>query len=90
VQIFISIISDLKVMWDPILHEHYLHRMLPYSKFCEDGLMMVKLLKHIVIKEKNKKIYCCVDWNQYTILLSLSKNQFPETGNKGASIAYSL
>ena len=52
--------------------------------------MMVKLLKHIVIKEKNKKIYCCVDWNQYTILLSLSKNQFPETGNKGASIAYSL
>ena len=54
VQIFISIINDLKVIWDPILHEHYLHGMLPYSKFCEDGLMMVKLLKHIVIKEKIK------------------------------------
>jgi len=53
-QIFISIVNALKVVRDPILHEHYLHRMLPYSKFCKAGLMVVKLLKHVVIKEKIK------------------------------------
>jgi hypothetical protein len=58
-QIFISIVNALKVVRDPILHEHYLQCMLPYSKFCKDGLMMVKLSKHIVIKEKIK-IYIVV------------------------------
>jgi len=31
------------VLWDPIIHEHYLHCILPYSKFCKEDLMLVKL-----------------------------------------------
>ena len=31
------------------------------AMFCKDGLMMVKRLKHVVIKVKIKKKYCCVD-----------------------------
>jgi hypothetical protein len=54
VQIFISVVNALKVIWDLTLHENYLHYVLPYSKFCKYGLMMVKLPKHIVIKLKIK------------------------------------
>ena len=38
--------------------------MLPYSKFCKDGLILVKLPEHVVIEVQSKIIYCCADWNQ--------------------------
>jgi len=37
--------------------------MLPYSKFCKDGLILVKLPEHVVIEVQSKIIYCA-DWNQ--------------------------
>jgi hypothetical protein len=59
---------------------------LSFERWPDDG-QVTETYSH---QGKNKITYRCVDWNQNTVLLSLYKNQFPETGNKGASIAYSV
>jgi hypothetical protein len=79
--VFISVVNILKVIWDPTLHENYLHCMLPYSKFSKDGLMIVKLPKYIIIKLKIKQYIVVVTGTKilFCCLLTRTNSQKLET-----------
>jgi hypothetical protein len=52
--------------------KHYLHCMLPYSKFGKGDLNVVVTETCGHQGKKHNIIYCCGNWNQNNILLSLS------------------
>ena len=79
-------------MWSCITW-HYLHCMLPYSKFCKDCLMMVKSPKHVVTKIKIKlyivvltesRHYFVVFWSKNTMWRPLKKENTSDVGSTSA------
>jgi hypothetical protein len=68
-------LTNLKSSLRNLLHERYLHCMLPHSKFYKDDLMMIKWSKLVVIKIEYSNILLC--WvRPQTVLFSVNHSLY--------------